>query len=41
MKKLLVLLALTAILSGCAAAKGDVCHETGEGHNQHLVCVKK
>jgi len=41
MKKLLPVLALVAILAGCAAAKGDVCKEEGEGHNERLVCVKK
>jgi hypothetical protein len=41
MKSLLAVLSLTAILAGCAAAKGDVCHEVGEGHSEHLVCVKK
>jgi hypothetical protein len=41
MKTLLALLSLVAILSGCAAAKGDKCVEEGEGHSQRLVCVKK
>ena len=41
MKKFLPLLALLAILAGCAAAKNDKCVEEGEGHNERLVCVKK
>ena len=41
MKNILALLALAAILAGCAAAKGDTCKEVGEGHNERLVCVKK
>jgi PBP1b-binding outer membrane lipoprotein LpoB len=41
MKSVLAVLALAAILAGCAAAKGDVCKEEGEGHSEHLVCVKK
>jgi uncharacterized lipoprotein YajG len=41
MKKLLPLLALIAILAGCAAAKDEVCTEEGSGHSERLVCVKK
>ena len=41
MKTFLAVVALTAILAGCAANKNDVCKLEGGERDQREVCVQK